>query len=169
MFSPSDRTRGKHKTKVDELIAPDRSTEIIYANRAFKMTGPAWGMIAAFVGIMGIGLLLGVLLIPGVVFIVIFMNLVRPARIVAVTPAQMLLISRSMWMSSPKEIIGAEPLRPIAPGSEQFMLAGEELKLTGKEQTRLSAAAAPVAAHAAPQMPVTPGPMAPVASDPTSF
>ncbi len=169
MFTPSDRTRKKHKTKVDELIAPDRSIEIAYGNRALEMNAQAWGVIGFVVVAFLVGLAFGTILIPGVIFLVVFMNVARPPRIIAVTPAQILVVSRSGLTSNPKEVVAAQPVFPVMPGVTELQLGDEPLKFKASEGHRIGNASVSGVPVAQPDPYVTPGPMAPVQSIPPTY
>lgn len=140
MFSVNERTRAKHLDKVNEIVTPDGATAIAYGTQAFAMNGAAWGILAATVGIMVIGALLGALLVPGFLFIILFLQQARPQRVVAVTAHQIVVLSRGSFVASPKAVVAAAPRFPVAPQAEEFTVGATTVKLATKEMARIAAA-----------------------------
>lgn len=161
MFSVSDRTRAKHHDKVNEIISPDVATTVAYGAQDFAINTGAWGILGVVVGIMVIGALFGVLVIPGFLFIILFMQQARPQRVVAVTTHQIVVLSRGSFIASPKAIVAAAPRFPVPPHAEKLTVGTTTVKLDKKEIERIAAASISSSPQAAPAHPyVVPTPLA---------
>lgn len=140
MFTVSDRTRAKHLKKVNKIVTPDTATTVAYGTQAFAMNNAAWGILAAAVAITAIGAAFGAVVVPGLMFAVLFMQQARPQRIVAVTGHQIIVLSRGGFISSPKAIVAAAPRFPVAPHANEFTVGATTVSLQSKEMARVAAA-----------------------------
>jgi 4-amino-4-deoxy-L-arabinose transferase-like glycosyltransferase len=102
--------------------------------------------------------LVHVVLIPGVVFVVVVIGLIRPKRGVALTPDAVLVFHESVWNGKPNRLILSSPASsfsasnpPISGGSRVSLLLGtERVTLKASEYERLLRAVAPPAVELPP-------------------
>ena len=124
------RKQAKQTQRVQKMVGPDSEVLLaVLGRKRFAMTPGAWAMIVLFVG------LLSVRALPGLIMMLIFRDLVRVPRWLAVTPQGLLVIARSGFNGKPKEILDRiapnavttpERVRKITAGDHTYTLANKD-------------------------------------------
>lgn len=156
MFEPREKTRKKHVGQVNELITPDAAHDAVYGAGKFAMTPGAWAVLGVFGVIFFAAMAAGYLVTPGALFVVLFLQRVKPQRVLAVTPHRLIVVGRSALTGRPNTHVTSAPLGDITIGVKSVIVAGTELQLKKGEVDRLRASVASAGATRTPAQPTHP-------------
>lgn len=136
LFGVSEKQRQKIATKAASVSGTPQ-TDAVIGQRKFAMSPGAW----IFVGVMVVTMIalavtLEIIPIPGVLFLVIFLSMTKPRRLVTIGPGGYTNLAGSVWSTSPKKVIGSAPSLQFL--SEKDVVVGDEtLTLAKKEMDHL--------------------------------
>lgn len=153
LFGMSDKARQKLVTKSAE-VSGSPQTDVVAGQRKFAMTSGAWifGAIMAVI-LVALAIVLKIIPIPGILFVVLFMSITKPRRILAFGPGGYTNFKGSAWSTGPKEVLHRAPTVQFLNGNE-VSIGAETITLTKKEmeylQQRMSSGMAPAASPPPP-------------------
>ncbi len=138
----SERNRSKGATAAQALLPTGSHLDAYVLGRAHaRMTTGAAVATAAFAAVFIVGLMLGVVFIPGVLLVWFVINEIRPPRGLAVTDDGVVLMARSFWRGLPSRVMATvgEPRVEGTPGGRTTLDVGpERVTLSGSEFERLA-------------------------------
>jgi hypothetical protein len=121
--------QSKITSKAQKKLGSTRVTLAVFGRGAFKMTPLAWIMVVVFVA------LLAVKALPGVLLLVIFNELVRAPRFLAVTSMGVTLMNRAPLGGNPNEAIATFSVDQVRlnPSKREVLCGDRPFKMKKKD------------------------------------
>lgn len=152
-------SKRQHKKLEAVRRVAEPGTEILAYGTGSGHARLSKGLVVGFVLLFVVVLVLvHVALIPGVIFVVVAVGLIRPKRGLALTPDAVLVFHESMWNGKPNRLLLTSPASsfsasnaPNASGSRvSLVLGAERITLKANEYERLLRAVVPPAVELPP-------------------